>query len=57
MSAPKYAESIPAVTAPVKLPRLVKRRASFLANVISGGVLIMIDVAGIVYYFVSGAAS
>ena len=40
MSAPKYAESIPAVTTPVKLPRLVPGRAQFLANVITGGALL-----------------
>lgn len=38
MSAPKYAESIPAVTAPVKLPKLTPRDASFLANMIVAGV-------------------
>lgn len=44
MSAPKLAESIPAVTAPVKLPRLVPGRAWFLANVIGGGVLLVLTV-------------
>lgn len=42
MSAPKYAESIPAVTAPIKLPRLVPGRASFIANVVTGGVLMVL---------------
>lgn len=40
MSIPKLAESIPAVTAPVKLPRLLPGRAQFLAGVISGGVML-----------------
>lgn len=34
----KLAESIPAVTAPVKLPRLTPRDSSFLANMIVAGV-------------------
>ena len=38
MSAPKLAESIPAVTAPVKLPKLTPSDASFLANMIVAGV-------------------
>ena len=54
---PKLVESIPAVTAPVKLPRLVPRRGQFLANVITGAGLIVLDVAGIVYYFAAGLAS
>lgn len=37
--AAKYAESIPAVTAPVKMPKLVPGRASYLAGVITGGVV------------------
>lgn len=57
MSAPKLVESIPAVTAPVKLPRLVPRRGRFLAGVITGAALLVLDVGGIVFYFVSGAAS
>lgn len=36
--AAKYAESIPAVAAPVKLPRLTPSDASFLANMIVAGV-------------------
>lgn len=38
MSAPKLVESIPAVTAPVKLPRLTPSRASYVANMIVAGV-------------------
>lgn len=38
MSAPRYAESIPAVTAPVKLPKLTPSRISYLANRIVAGV-------------------
>ena len=44
MSAPRYAESIPAVTAPVKLPKLVPGLASYRAGVITGGVLIVLCV-------------
>lgn len=40
MSAPKYAESIPAATRPVKLPSLVPGRAQYLAGVITGGALL-----------------
>lgn len=39
MNAPKLAESIPAVTAPVKLPALLPGRTRFLAGVITAGVL------------------
>lgn len=45
MSAPKLAESIPAVTAPVKLPKLVPGRARYLAGVITGGALLVLSVA------------
>lgn len=44
MSAPRYAESIPAVTAPVKLPRLVPGLASYRAGVITGGALLVLCV-------------
>ena len=44
MNVPKLAESIPAVTAPVKLPKLVPGRAWFLANVIGGGALLTLTV-------------
>lgn len=40
----KLAESIPAVTAPVKLPRLTPSRASYLAGLITGGVLFVATV-------------
>lgn len=42
MNAPKLVESIPSVSGPVKLPRLVPSRARFLAGVISGGVLLAV---------------
>lgn len=45
----KYAESIPAVTAPVKLPTLVPRRAGYVANVVTGGALIVLCVAGLAF--------
>lgn len=45
----KLAESIPAVTAPVKLPRLVPSRASYLANLITGAALIGLCLAGLIY--------
>lgn len=54
---PKLAESIPAVTAPVKMPRLVPGRASYLAGVITGCALIVLCVGGIVFYFAAGLAS
>lgn len=44
MSAPKLTESIPTVTAPVRLPKLVRRRGWFLVNVITGGVLLALSV-------------
>jgi len=44
VNAPKYAESIPAVTRPVKLPNLVPGRAQYLAGVITGGVLLVLSV-------------
>lgn len=47
--AAKYAESIPAVTAPVKLPRLAPRRAGYVANVITGAALIVLCVAGLAF--------
>lgn len=47
--AAKYAESIPAVTAPVKMPRLAPRRAGYVANVVTGGALIVLCVAGLAY--------
>lgn len=49
MSAPKLAESIPAVTAPVKMPRLTPSRASYLANLITGAALIGLCLAGLIY--------
>ena len=45
----KLAESIPAVTAPVKLPRLTPSRASYLANLITGAALIVLCLAGLIY--------
>lgn len=54
--APKLVESIPSVSGTVKLPKLVQRRSSFLAGVITGGALIVIDVAGIAYYFAAVAS-
>lgn len=45
----KLAESIPAVTSPVKLPRLTPSRASYFANLITGGVLIALCLAGLIY--------
>ncbi len=45
----KLAESIPAVTAPVKLPRLVQSRASYRANVITGAALFALGLAGLIY--------
>lgn len=47
--AAKYAESIPAVTAPVQLPTLVPRRAGYVANVVTGAALIVICIAGLVF--------
>lgn len=47
--AAKYAESIPAVTSPVKMPRLVPGRAGFVANVVTGAVLLVLCVAGLAY--------
>ncbi|WP_295104405.1 hypothetical protein [uncultured Microbacterium sp.] len=47
--AAKYAESIPAVTAPVQLPRLAPRRAGYVANVATGAVLIVLCVAGLAF--------
>lgn len=38
MSAPKFVEQIPAVSGPVKLPKLTPSDASFLANMIVAGV-------------------
>lgn len=47
MSAPKYAESIPTVTAPICIPDAEPEmsRARFLAGVITGGVLGALAVA------------
>ncbi|MBS0231748.1 MAG: hypothetical protein JSS52_11405 [Proteobacteria bacterium] len=49
---PRYVESVPTATSPVNLPDLRKARASFLAGVITGGVLAVIAavelVAGLV---------
>lgn len=45
----KLAESIPAVTAPVKLPRLTPSRASYMANLITGAALIVLCLAGLIY--------
>ena len=42
MNAPKLVESIPTVTAPVRLSEVRERRARFLANVITGGALLVI---------------
>ena len=47
--AARYAESIPAVTAPVKLPTLVPRRAGYVANVVTGAGLIVLCVAGLAF--------
>lgn len=47
--AAKYAESIPAVTTPVKLPRLAPRRAGYVANVATGAALIVVCVAGLAF--------
>lgn len=47
--AAKYAESIPAVTAPVKLPRLAPRRAGYVANVVTGAALIVFCVVGLAF--------
>lgn len=44
-SAPKQIESIPAVTSPVQLPRLVPSRARYLAGVITGGALFLLALA------------
>lgn len=43
MSAPKLAESIPAVTAPVKLPKLVPSRFGVWGKV--GAALIVLNIA------------
>lgn len=45
----KLAESIPAFTAPVKLPRLTPSRASYMANLITGAALIVLCLAGLIY--------
>lgn len=45
MSAPRYAESIPARNRPEKLPRLVPGRASYVAGVVTGGALIVLCLA------------
>lgn len=44
MSAPCYAESIPAVTAPVKLPKLVPGLASYRVGLLTGGALFVVGV-------------
>lgn len=45
----KLAESIPAVTAPVRMPRLTPSRARYLANLITGGALFILCLAGLIY--------
>lgn len=45
MIPPRYAESVPSLTAPVKLPKLIPRRALELAAAIVGVMLLVIDVA------------
>lgn len=49
MNAPKLAESIPAVTAPVKLSKLTLKRASYLANLITGAALFVLCLVGLIY--------
>lgn len=44
VDAPRYAESIPAVTAPVRMPNLVPGRASYVAGLITGGALLVVTV-------------
>lgn len=47
-TAPKLVESIPIVSAPVRLPKLAPSEASYRAGVITGAVLIVVDVVGLV---------
>lgn len=49
VSAPKFAEAIPAVTRPVALPRLVPGRARMLADVITGGVLLAVNTGLLIF--------
>ena len=44
MSAPRYAESIPASNRPENLPKLVPGNGRYLAGVITGGALIVLCV-------------
>ena len=50
MPAPKLTESIPTANRPVVLPKLSRQR--FLAGIITGGVLLVLDVAGLIWALV-----
>ena len=54
--APKPFASIPHANTPVRLPEVRKARASLIANVTVGAVLIVLTVGGIVFYFAAGLA-
>lgn len=56
MNAPKPVASIPHANTPVRLPEVRKARASLIANVTVGAVLIVLTVGGIVFYFAAGLA-
>jgi hypothetical protein len=55
--APVPAERIPNANTPVRLSEVRQQRASFVANVTAGAVLIVLCLGGIGFYFVSGLAS
>lgn len=55
--APVRAERIPNAKTPVRLPEVRQQRASFVANVTAGAVLIALCLGGIGFYFASGLAS
>lgn len=54
-AAPEQPESIPAVVVPVALPELVPARGIFLAGVITGGALLVLDLGLLVFYAVAVA--
>ncbi|MCT1363918.1 hypothetical protein [Microbacterium sp. p3-SID131] len=55
--APVRAERIPNANTPVRLSEVRQQRASFVANVTAGAVLITVCLGGIGFYFAMGLAS
>lgn len=56
-TAPVRAERVPNASTPVRLSEVRQQRASFVANVTVGAVLIALCLGGIGVYFAMGLAS